>query len=250
MQILIIDNYDSFTYNLFQYVAEVGKTVPQVFCNDKISLQEVVAFSPDAIIISPGPGSPTNPKDFGISAEVITSLSIPILGVCLGHQGIGALCGASVVAASEVMHGRTSKIFHTGKGLFAGIPQGFTAVRYHSLILDSKSLSKELEVTAITYGDNRGGSLPQFQRDAHRPSSLSETRLSSSQKNSKVRSQASFSALEIGKSAAFHHSEIMGIQHKTRPLYGVQFHPESIGTEYGKQLIANFLKIVKTYEKK
>lgn len=189
MKILIIDNYDSFTYNLYQYVGDVGKIVPQVEYNDKITWKQFVHLRPDAVIISPGPGNPTNKKDFGISAEVIAKVTVPILGVCLGHQGIGALYGSKVVHAPEIMHGRTSKIYHTGKGLFRGIPQGFEAVRYHSLVL--KNVPQYFTQTAWT---------------------------------------------EDGI--------IMGIEHTSRPVWGVQFHPESIGTQCGKQLILNFLNEV------
>ncbi len=190
MKILIIDNYDSFTYNLYQLVGEVGKTIPTVVYNDKLSWEQFEKLAQDGVIISPGPGNPTNTKDFGISREVILKARIPVLGVCLGHQGIGALFGSKVVHAPEVMHGRISNIFHTGKGLFKGIPQGFEAVRYHSLML-----------TGVP---------------------------------------------DVFKKTAWTKDNIlMGIAHNTRPLWGVQFHPESIGTAFGKQLLSNFIHAVK-----
>ncbi len=188
MKILIIDNYDSFTFNLYQLVGEITKTTPIVSKNDKLTYQQFLTINPEAVIISPGPGNPGNKKDFGISSEIIAKAQIPILGVCLGHQGIGAIFGGKILYAPEVMHGRTSNIYHDGTGLFQHIPQGFTAVRYHSLIIDEKSLPKDINKTAWTKSNI-----------------------------------------------------IMGIQHTTRPLWGVQFHPESIGTEYGKTLMENFL---------
>lgn len=193
MKIIIIDNYDSFTYNLYHYTAEITGVIPQVFYNDKLSWEQFKQYNPDAVIISPGPGSPTKKKDFGISGEIIKKTKLPLLGVCLGHQGIGAMFGAKIAQAPEIMHGRTSNIYHIGTGIFEGIPQGFSAVRYHSLIIDRKTLSNDLIPTAWTEDDI-----------------------------------------------------LMGIQHRKKPLYGVQFHPESIGTIWGKQILKNFL----TQEKK
>ncbi|OQY75677.1 MAG: aminodeoxychorismate/anthranilate synthase component II, partial [Ignavibacteriales bacterium UTCHB3] len=146
MKILVIDNYDSFTYNLVQLVGKFSDSVT-VKRNDEISLNEVSAMQPDGILISPGPGKP---KDSGVSQEVIRGLGnkIPILGVCLGHQTIGEQFGADVVHAPELMHGKTSKITHDGKGVFTNIEQHFTATRYHSLIIDEKTLPEELEITA------------------------------------------------------------------------------------------------------
>lgn len=190
MKILILDNYDSFTYNLYQMVGEVGKTVPKVVYNDKISFPEIQEYNPDAIIISPGPGNPNKKEDFGISTDAILHARVPVLGVCLGHQGIGALYGAKVIQAEEIMHGRTSNIYHSTEGLFTGIPQGFEAVRYHSLVLHSV------------------------------PNGFTKT-------------------------AWTKDGVIMGIAHNTFPLFGVQFHPESIGTQHGKELIKNFLGYIK-----
>lgn len=188
MKILIIDNYDSFTFNLYQLTAEITNSLPQVYYNDQINFQKILNLHPDAIIISPGPGNPTNIKDFGICSEIITKSTFPILGVCLGHQGIANAFGSNISHAPEIMHGRTSKIYHKEKDLFKNIPQGFTAVRYHSLIIDNTTLSSKLEKTAWT-NDNI----------------------------------------------------IMGIKHKTKPLWGVQFHPESIGTQHGKKILENFI---------
>src|SRR5690606_9638351 len=144
--ILLIDNYDSFTYNLYQYLCELGADV-EVRRNDKITVDEVRAMAPERIVISPGP---CTPKEAGISIELVTELAgeFPILGVCLGHQSIGAAFGAVVSAAPEVMHGKTSKITHDGRGIMAGIPSPFTATRYHSLIVEEEDLPEELEVTA------------------------------------------------------------------------------------------------------
>lgn len=192
MKIIIIDNYDSFTYNLFQSVAELTGVVPDVFYNDTISWQQFERLKPDAVIISPGPGDPKNKKDFGICKEIILHTTVPLLGVCLGHQGIAEAFGGKISYAPEVMHGRTSKIFHTEKELFHTIPQGFDAVRYHSLMVADTDFPKSLIKTAWT--DD---------------------------------------------------GVIMGLQHVERPLYGIQFHPESIGTSWGKTLVANFLESVK-----
>ncbi len=188
MKILIIDNYDSFTYNLFQYVAELTGIVPEVFYNDTISWEQFASLQPDAVIISPGPGNPTKQQDFGISKEIILRTTVPLLGVCLGHQGIAAAFGGKITHAPEVMHGRTSKIFHVGTELFTTLPQGFEAVRYHSLMVSEKDFPQSLVKTAWT---NEG--------------------------------------------------VIMGLKHVNRPLYGIQFHPESVGTVSGKKLLENFL---------
>lgn len=150
--ILVIDNYDSFTYNLVQYLGELGQELPvaqdlRVFRNDCISLSDIVALRPDGIVISPGPGTP---DDSGVSLEVIRQLgpTLPILGVCLGHQSIGQVFGGTIVRAPELMHGKTSPIHHTGKGVFAGLPSPFLATRYHSLVIDPASCPAELEITA------------------------------------------------------------------------------------------------------
>jgi anthranilate synthase component 2 len=184
--ILTIDNFDSFTWNLVQYMMQLGFEL-KVIRNDAMTVEQIEKMNPTHIVISPGPG---NPKNSGISLEVLRRLSgrIPILGVCLGHQAIGEVFGGEVVPAKNIMHGKTSKIFHQGLGVFRGIPNGFTATRYHSLAIERNSVPPCLEVTAKT---------------------------------------------EDG--------EIMGIQHKTLPVHGVQFHPESILTEYGLDLLKNFL---------
>jgi anthranilate synthase component 2 len=184
--LLMIDNYDSFTYNLVQYFGELGEDVI-VFRNDEITPDEVARLKPARIVISPGP---CTPNKAGISMPVIASYDqeIPILGVCLGHQSIGQAFGGTIIHAKQVMHGKTSPIFHTGVGLFRGLPNPFTATRYHSLVIERESLPDSLEITAWT---------------------------------------------EDG--------EIMGIRHKTRAIAGVQFHPESVLTEYGHKLLENFL---------
>jgi len=185
--ILMIDNYDSFTYNLVQYLGELGKAI-KVFRNDKITISKIKKLKPKQIVISPGPGRPENA---GISVKVIKEFAgiVPILGVCLGHQCIGQLYGGRIVGAKRLMHGKTSLIYHNKKTIFKGIRSPFEATRYHSLIIQRKSLPKELEIIAET-------------RD----------------------------------------KEIMGIKHKELPLWGVQFHPESILTKQGKHILANFLK--------
>jgi anthranilate synthase/aminodeoxychorismate synthase-like glutamine amidotransferase len=186
--ILVIDNYDSFTYNLVQYLGELGAEL-EVYRNDKITLEDIKRVAPEKILISPGPGEP---KNAGISEDVIRTFGsrIPILGVCLGHQAIGEVFGGHVVGAKNLMHGKTSKINHNGKGLFKGIKNPFDATRYHSLIVERESLPKVLQITAET-------------KD----------------------------------------KEIMGLAHRDYPIYGVQFHPESILTAEGKKLLKNFLEI-------
>ena len=186
--ILVIDNYDSFTYNLVHYVNELGADT-HVVRNDKISVQDALALKPEAIILSPGP---CTPNEAGICLPLLRAAppDLPILGVCLGHQAIGQAYGGEVIRAKSLMHGKTSQIHHNGKGLFKDIPDGFTATRYHSLSVRREDLPAELEVTAWT--DD---------------------------------------------------GEIMGAQHRTRPVYGVQFHPESIATEYGHELLGNFLDL-------
>ena len=185
--ILVLDNYDSFTYNLVQYLGEMNVEL-QVFRNDKITIDEIRKLKPAAIVISPGPGTP---KDAGISILLIKSFykELPILGVCLGHQAIGEAFGGNVVKAPSVVHGKTSEIQHEGKGIFNSIPKKFQATRYHSLVIGPNSLPNELEVTAKTSD-----------------------------------------------------SVIMGVQHKHYPVFGVQFHPESIATEHGKILLRNFVE--------
>jgi anthranilate synthase/aminodeoxychorismate synthase-like glutamine amidotransferase len=185
--ILMIDNYDSFTYNLVQYLGELGQDI-RVFRNDKITLAKIKKLRPKKIVISPGPG---RPEDAGISCRVIREFAgkIPILGVCLGHQAIGYVYGGHIVGAKRLMHGKTSMIYHNKKDIFKGLPNPFEATRYHSLIVEKKTLPQCLEITAWT----REG-------------------------------------------------EIMGLKHKKFPLWGMQFHPESVLTKQGKKLLANFLK--------
>jgi anthranilate synthase component 2 len=185
--LLMIDNYDSFTYNLVQYLGELGEDV-RVFRNDEITLEEVGRLNPAKIVISPGP---CTPNEAGVSVPLIRGFAgrIPILGVCLGHQSIGQAYGGSIVHARTLMHGKTSLIRHDGKGVFRGLPNPFTATRYHSLVIARESLPECLEVTAWT--DD---------------------------------------------------GEIMAVRHRSLPVEGVQFHPESILTEHGHDLLANFLK--------
>ena len=192
MRVLMLDNYDSFTYNLVQYLAELGADV-QVYRNDALSVAQVAELAPERIVISPGP---CTPNEAGISVDLIRELGgrIPILGVCLGHQAIGQAYGGRVVHAGRVMHGKVSNIRHRGEGVFRELPDGFQATRYHSLVIDKQSLPDCLDVTAWTV-DERGGM-----------------------------------------------EEIMGVRHKTLPVEGVQFHPESILTQHGHDLLRNFLQ--------
>ena len=189
--LLMIDNYDSFTYNLVQYLGELGEDV-RVERNDALSVEAIRRLAPDRIVISPGPGVP---DQAGVTLEMIEKLGaqIPILGVCLGHQAIGQAFGGRVVRAREIMHGKTSMIHHTGKGVFAGVANPFQATRYHSLIVEKISLPPQLEVTAWTQHDDGGV------------------------------------------------DEIMGLRHRSLPIEGVQFHPESILTQHGHDLLRNFL---------
>jgi len=194
MQTLLIDNYDSYTFNLYQLIAKINGVAPLVIRNDEMSWEAVQKLSFDNIVISPGPGHPKNSRDFGICKAAIEQAKVPVLGVCLGHQGIAQAFGGRVVVAPEVMHGRLSAIYHKETALFSRIPQAFSAVRYHSLIVDNQYLPTCLEVTAWT---KKG--------------------------------------------------LIMALQHRERPLFGVQFHPESICTDYGRQLLSNFTAFTKTY---
>ncbi len=190
MNLLLIDNYDSFTYNLAQYLGELGAAVA-VERNDALTLEGIAAKAPHAIVISPGP---CTPNEAGISMDVIRTFAgrIPILGVCLGHQCIGQVFGGRIVRAPRIMHGKTSKIFHDEKGLYHGVENPFVATRYHSLVIAPDSVPDVLEVTAKTWED-----------------------------------------------------EIMGVRHKQHLIEGVQFHPESIMTSAGKQLLANFLRMAR-----
>ena len=193
--ILMIDNYDSFTYNLVQYLGELGEELA-VHRNDQLTLAEIKKLKPSSIVISPGPGSP---KDAGISNAVIEAFAgtVPILGVCLGHQCIGEVFGGEVVRAKRPMHGKVSQIHHDGRQLFRKLPNPFDATRYHSLIVKRERLSKELVITAWT-------------KDG----------------------------------------EIMGLRHARLPVYGVQFHPESILTKAGKDLLRNFLQLAHAFRAK
>ena len=190
--ILMIDNYDSFTWNLVQYLGELGAEV-RVFRNDRITLEEVERLAPERIVISPGP---CTPNEAGISVELVRRFAgrVPILGVCLGHQCIGQAFGGRIVHAREIMHGKTSMIRHAGKGVFRGLPDPFEATRYHSLVIGRESLPECLEVTAWT--EREGGEM----------------------------------------------DEIMGVRHRELPVEGVQFHPESILTAVGHDLLRNFLE--------
>ena len=184
--IIMIDNYDSFTYNLVQYVGELGEEL-QVYRNDKISIAQIEQLAPDYLMISPGP---CTPNEAGISMDVIRHFAgkIPILGVCLGHQSIGQVFGGKVIRAERLMHGKTSPVFHDGRTIFQDIPSPFTAARYHSLLVEESTLPDELEITARTA-----------------------------------------------------EGEIMAVRHRHYAVEGVQFHPESIITQHGKQLLRNFL---------
>ncbi len=195
--ILVIDNYDSFTYNLVQYLGELGETVV-VHRNDAVTVEDAIALAPEAIVVSPGPCTPT---DAGISVELIqrAGASIPLLGVCLGHQAIGQAYGGQVVRATRVMHGKASRIQHDGTRLFAGIPSPVSVMRYHSLVIEPSTVPDVLEVTAT---------------------------------------------------AADAPSEIHAVQHRQHPVWGVQFHPESILTEHGKTMLTNFLQMARAWSRR
>jgi anthranilate synthase/aminodeoxychorismate synthase-like glutamine amidotransferase len=185
MRTLLIDNYDSFTFNLFHLLGEVNGAEPIVVRNDELPWDELAALPVDNVVISPGPGRPERERDVGASLDVLRRIQVPVLGVCLGHQALAHVTGGAIEHAPEVMHGRLSSIHHDGRGLFADIPQGFAAVRYHSLVVGT--CPAELRVTAWT------------------PDRV-----------------------------------VMGLEHRTRPRWGVQFHPESISTEHGRTLVRNF----------
>jgi anthranilate synthase/aminodeoxychorismate synthase-like glutamine amidotransferase len=191
--LLVLDNYDSFTYNLVQYAGELGAD-PVVYRNDALSVEAVLDLHPTAIVVSPGP---CTPREAGISVPLIRAAAgrVPILGVCLGHQAIGEAFGGKVVRAERLMHGKTTPVAHNGHPLFRGIPAPFDAMRYHSLVVSPEGLPQQLEVTA--WSDDRAAG-----------------------------------------------SEIMALCHRSLPVYGVQFHPESVGTAPGKRLLANFLELV------
>ncbi|MDY3305824.1 aminodeoxychorismate/anthranilate synthase component II [Psychrobacter sanguinis] len=214
MNVLIIDNYDSFTFNLYQYVGEIlhtelsqmqGNPKVSVKRNNEVTLEDIKSQNYDRIIISPGPGSPEDPAYFGVCSEVIKELgpSIPLLGVCLGMQGIAHVFGGDVVRAGVPMHGKTSPIRHDEQGVYKGLPQDIEIMRYHSLMVKADTLPECLEVTAVVSNE-------QFENDSL------------------------IDCVNKGE-------EIMGIRHKQFPIQGVQFHPESFATEGAKRLLANFL---------
>ena len=192
--LLVLDNYDSFTYNLVQYAGELG-AVPAVYRNDALTTEEALALQPEAIVISPGP---CTPREAGISISLIQAAAgrVPVLGVCLGHQAIGQAFGGDVVRAERLMHGKTTMVAHDGHALFDGIPSPVEVMRYHSLIVAPDSLPRELQI--IAWSSDR----------------------------------------EPGR-------EIMALAHRTYPVYGVQFHPESVATTEGKRLLANFLELTR-----
>ncbi|GMG83674.1 aminodeoxychorismate/anthranilate synthase component II [Paralimibaculum aggregatum] len=191
--LLLIDNYDSFTYNLAHYLGELGANV-QVQRNDALSVAEALALKPQAVVLSPGP---CTPAEAGICVDLVREApaALPILGVCLGHQAIAAACGGEVLRCHEILHGKLSQITHSGTGLFAGLPQGFAVTRYHSLTVRPETMPAELEITA--------------------------------------RSQSGV---------------VMGLAHRTRPVHGVQFHPESIASEHGHEMLRNFLALARIGE--
>ena len=191
MKVLVIDNYDSFVYNLVQYIGELGGE-PVVYRNDRLTLEQAIELEPQRIVISPGPGTPEDPQYFGVCSAVLREMSckIPTLGVCLGNQGIISVFGGKVVRAKRLMHGKTSIIRHDGKGLFDGVKNPFTATRYHSLVGEKTSIPSCIKVSAQSTDDY----------------------------------------------------EIMAVRHRTYPITGVQFHPESILCEDGKKIIKNFLE--------
>ena len=194
--LFVLDNYDSFTYNLVQYLGELGEE-PVVYRNDALGVDDVLALKPTAAVLSPGPKTP---KEAGILVPLVRALAgkVPVLGVCLGHQAIGEAFGGKIVRAKRLMHGKTCPVVHTNDELFDGIPSPFTAMRYHSLAVDPRTLPADLVVTAMS-----------------------------------------------GTGDA---SEIMAMKHRDHSTYGVQFHPESSGTEHGKRLLENFLRVVRASE--
>jgi anthranilate synthase component 2 len=194
--ILVLDNYDSFTYNLVQFLGELGAD-PVVYRNDALSVEAALALEPESIVISPGPGQPA---DAGISIPLIRAAAgrVPLLGVCLGHQGIGEAFGGRVVRAGRLMHGKTTQVTHLGTGLFEGVANPLTVMRYHSLVVSAEDFPPELEMTAWAMDRPQG-------------------------------------------------QEIMGLRHRAHPIFGVQFHPESIATQDGKGLLQNFLQLAGAY---
>ena len=186
--ILMVDNYDSFTYNVVQYLAELDADV-SVYRNDRITIADIEQLAPEKIVISPGP---CTPNEAGISVELVKNTSVPLLGVCLGHQSIGSAFGAKIIKAPQIFHGKISQVEHSGERIFNGITNPYSVVRYHSLIIDPQTLPDELKVTCTVQDDP---------------------------------------------------SIIMGIEHISKPIFGVQFHPESIETDHGMQLVNNFLTL-------
>ena len=186
VKVLIIDNYDSFVYNIAQYLGEMGAEI--IVERNDITLEEAMAAKPDRIVLSPGPG---HPKDSGVTLDILRTMSrtIPTLGVCLGHQAMGLVFGGTIERAANLLHGKTSRVHHTGKGIFADVPTPITATRYHSLVIAHEGFPDPLEITGRTEAD-----------------------------------------------------EIMAVQHRKYPIYGVQFHPESILTEHGRDILRNFLE--------
>lgn len=190
MKVLLIDNYDSFVYNIAQYIGELGASAT-VFRNNEVSVKKVIALNPDRLILSPGPGTPTDKRYFGNCMSIIRNINrIPILGICLGHQGIASAFGGEVSHASRLMHGKTSMIRHDGKGIFRGVPNPFEATRYHSLVANLFNTPSCLRISAYSMDD----------------------------------------------------CEVMGLRHVDREIDGIQFHPESILTVYGKKILKNFLE--------
>ena len=226
--VFVLDNYDSFTYNLVQYMGELGADM-LVRRNDELTPSEVEALKPARILISPGP---CTPQDAGISIALIQHFArlaqtggprVPILGVCLGHQAIGAAFGGNVVRASKLMHGKTSEVTHDGRTIFAGIPSAMTCTRYHSLIVAEEGLPGELEVSARTPAPNLSSPPEELSfrpKEAHRASAAEKTATPSTSATT-----------------------IMALRHRDLPIEGVQFHPESVLTTHGKQIIENFLKM-------
>jgi anthranilate synthase component 2 len=193
-RVLILDNYDSFVYNIFQYVG-INRAIPKVYRNDAITVEKIATeIKPDGIIVSPGPGNPCDTRDFGICAEVLRTISrnIPTLGICLGHPGIGHVYGAEISLAKVTMHGKSSMVKHSCQGIFKGIPSPILATRYHSLVIKGSTIPDELEVTATSLDDY----------------------------------------------------QVMGIKHRDFPIFGTQFHPESVTTSYGMKMISNFLDML------
>lgn len=191
MKTLLLDNYDSFTYNLVQFIGEID-CLPLVYRNDAITVGEIEALGPDRIVISPGPGNPHDPAYLGVCGDTIKALGpkVPILGVCLGHQGIVVAFGGRVIRAKQAMHGKTSRVYHDGDPIFRGVPRAFEAMRYHSLIAEAEGLPTCLRVTAKTEDET-----------------------------------------------------IMGVRHLRDPVHGLQFHPESVGTGAGMQILRNFIEL-------